>query len=159
MAKVLQAEAYSATSIQREPFEIAKSVLELKGRDLSGPERRQLPFMILDPRFDEFQNEFAEQVFANYANSDRFWARLFRAWISDFNLTGRVSELVVERLRNNLSKLPASMRDIASRYPLISTNPDFTEAAQALLSGEMSRDDRVDLGLSSDGEVTTRLAD
>jgi hypothetical protein len=159
MAKVLQAEAYAPASIQRKPSLIAKSVLELKGRGLSGSERRQLPFMILDPRFDEFQNEFADEVFSNYAKSDRFWARLFRAWISDFNLARPVSELVVKHLNKNLGKLPAPMRNLASRYPLVSIHPDFTEAARSLLNGEMSRDDKVDLGLSSDGEVTTRLAD
>jgi hypothetical protein len=159
MAKVLQAEAYAATSIQREPSLIAQSVLELKGRDLSGPERRQLPFMILDPRFDEFQNEFAEELFTNYVKSDRFWARLFRAWVSDFNTNRSVSKLVVERLNENLVKLPAPMRNLASRYPLVSINPDFTEAAQSLLNGEMPIDDKADLGLSSDGEVTTHLAD
>ena len=159
MAKVLQAEAYAPSSIQRNPSLIAKSVLELQGRGLSGPERRQLPFMILDPRFDEFQSEFAEEVFSNYAKSERFWARLFRAWVSDFNLARPVSRLVVERLNNNLGKLPTSMRDLASRYPLISTNPDFSGAAKSLLNGEMSSDDKADLGVSSGGEVTTRLAD
>lgn len=159
MAKVLQAESYAATSIQREPSVIAKSVLETNGRDLSSPERRQLPFMILDPRFEEYQNEFAEEVFANYAKSDRFWARLFRAWLADFNLGRPVSKLVVERINKNLSKLPQSMRELASRYPVISTNPDFSDAARSLLNGQMSREDRADLGLTGDGEVTTRLAD
>ena len=159
MARILHAKEYSAKPLQREPSAIAKSVLELNGRDLSGQELRQLPYMILDPRFDEFQSDFANKVLANHAKSDRFWAKLFRAWISNFDIARPVSKLAVQHLNKNLRKLPNAMSQLASRYPLLSINPDFDDAADALLKGTMPKEDKADLGLSIDGEVTTRVAD
>ncbi len=156
MAVKLQNQSYGQELLHREPSEITESVLDRGGRDLTAQERRQLPFLILDPKYGE---AFGIEVLANYSKLDRFWARLFKAWLMDFDRKKPIVPKVLAGLKGRLPRLPERSRELISRYPfLLSTSPDFSQAAVSLLKGEMSPDDRTDLGLSFAGATTTEVA-
>jgi len=121
-------------------------------------ERKQLPNLILQSSYAVFQDAFAREVLSNYSKSDRFWARLFRSWLLEYNPKGPVGELVINELKRNEDRLPDLLKNLASRYPILSLSPNFSETARALLDGVMPPEDRDALGLSEVGIVSTGLA-
>ena len=158
LAKTLHAGVYDADRITKTPQEIAAAVLERGGSGLAVHERKQLPNLILQSAYDEFQDAFAREVLRSYSKNDRFWGRLFRSWLLEYNPQGPVGELVTGELKRNLGRLPEPLRNLAERYPVLSLTPDFRDAARALLDQEMPIEDRSALGLNEGGIVSTRLA-
>jgi len=158
-AQELQAKSFEALPLRRETADIARSVLEFNGKDLSFAERRQLPFLIFDSSLNEHQINFADKVIRNFSDSARFWGLLFKAWLTDFRLENPISNIVITSLRDNFDKLPPFMMDLANRYPIISVTPNFNDTAKALLNKQIPQDDLVFLGFTFDGKITTRLAD
>lgn len=158
LAKTLHAGVYDAERITKTPQEIAAAVLERGGAGLAVHERKQLPNLILQSAYDGYQDAFAREVLASYSKTDRFWVRLFRSWLLEYNPQGPVGELVTGELKRNLGRLPEPLRNLAERYPVLSPAPDFRDAARALLDQEMPAEDRSALGLNEGGVVSTRLA-
>jgi hypothetical protein len=155
LAKTLNADIISVTSTTKSPEEIVEAILDSRGFGLTINERRLLPNLILQSAYDQFQNAFAIEVIKNYATNDRFWRRLFRSWLLEYNLSAPAAELVTRELSRKVDKLPSNLKSIANRYPVLSMSPDFRETALALLNGEMSKDDRSSLGLSEVGNALT----
>ena len=106
LAKTLHAGVYDNDRIIKTPQEIAAAVLEHGGSGLAVHERKQLPNLILQAAYDEFQDAFAREVLQSYSKNDRFWGRLFRSWLLEYNPRGPVGELVTGELKRNLQRLP-----------------------------------------------------
>ena len=159
LAKKLDVEMGGLAKPTRTPKEIVEATLNSQGVNLTMLERRSLPNLILTSAYDQYQNRFALEVLDNFSTSDRFWRRLFRSWLLEYNLSAPAAKLVIDRLERNISKLPIALQNIAKKYPLLSLTPNFSDAAQNLLGGKMSKEDRSALGLSNIGNALTGLAD
>jgi len=159
LAKKLNVEQGGVAKLTRTPKEVVDATLNSQGVNLTMHERRSLPNLILMSSFDQYQNKFALEVLNNFSTSDRFWRRLFRSWLLEYNLNAPAAAIVIDRLEQNMSKLPFSLQNIANKYPLLSLTPNFSDAAQNLLNGKMSKEDRLALGLSNIGNALTGPAD
>lgn len=157
-ARAMNAGLYAGERIEKSPQEIATAVLERGGSGLAVHERKQLPNLILQSKYDDYQDAFAREVLQNYSSSNRFWVRLFGSWLLEYNLSSPVGQLVIGELKRNLARLTEDFQNIAERYPVLELSPDFAETARSLLDQEMSGEDRSALGLSEAGVVSTRLA-
>ena len=158
MQKLLEAGEYVETRTTKSAAEIATAVLDRNGSGLSLAERQLLPNLILQAEFDEFQDAFAIKVLDSYSKSDRFWRRLFRAWLLAYAPESSVGGLVIDALSKNLEKLPSEFRNLARKYPILSKAPDFRPTALSLLNNELSVIDRISLGLGEAGIASSRLA-
>jgi hypothetical protein len=158
VAKYLHAQQIKNTTLPRSAYEIAKSVLNRSGTDLSITERRQLPYVMFDKTLNELASPFAAKVFEGFSASNLFWARLFRAWLNEYTLESELGLKVVTELEKNQYKLPEIERTLATYYPILDTHPNFDPTIQRLLSGSAPKEDLFALGIS-DGEVTTRFAE
>jgi len=154
----MHAVAFAQINITKSADEIAKDVLENGGVGLTINERKQLPNLILQSKFDSYQDAFANEVLANYSGGIRFWARLFRAWLLEYNPSSSLGKLVVSTLKEHAEKLPPNFIELQTKYPVLELNPDFSETAWALLDNRMQAEDRIALGLNDGGVVFTRLA-
>lgn len=152
----LNAKFIEADQLTKTPEEVAKSILEREGADLTLRERRQLPNLLLQPGFEPFQDAFARAVFNSHAEKNRFWQRLFRAWLALYNPKSKAHSLVLQKLRDNQGKLPDVFLNLIRSYPILQENPDFSGLTKRLLSEAVPAEDRIALGISSEGVVSTR---
>lgn len=158
MQKLLEAGDYDEKRSSKTVQEIATAVLQRNGVGLTLAERQLLPNLILQAEFDEYQPTFAIKVIESYSKSDRFWRRLFRAWLLAYDPESRVGGLVIDSLLQNFKKLPVEFQNLADDYPILSKAPDFGSTALSLINNQISVNDRIALGLGESGIVSTRLA-
>ena len=142
----------------KSPVEIVNAVLDRGGKGLTLSERRQLPILMLQAKFQDFQPAFALEVIKNHSKSSRFWRMLFRGWLVTYNPEGPLGELVSEALSKNIQKLPSHLQAMVEKFPILDKKPDFGNVTQALIGNQISADELRALGLNEQGEVTTRFA-
>jgi hypothetical protein len=158
MAEELNAKAYTPSSGNRPLDEIVSDVLERGGVGLTVFERRQLPNLILQSQPAEKAIAFAKAVLKNYATSNRFWGRLFRSWILEYDPGSEVGQLVISELSRNLSKLPHEAQNMVSKYPVLNLSPNFSETVRRLLGNQIPPEELLALGLKDSGVAFTQLA-
>ena len=115
-------------------MEIATSVLEREGRDLSIVERVQPPNYILDPEFQDYQPKFANLVLKDYSKGKRFWRRLLNSWILNYQLDTRTGKLVRDTLKKNSGEFDEKCHNLIVNFPAVLGNKsDLKNLAETIL--------------------------
>ena len=157
-SKEMGAEENKVKPTQKSAMEIATSVLEREGRDLSIVERVQLPNYILDPEFQDYQPKFANLVLKDYSKGKRFWRRLLNSWIHNFQLDTRTGKLVRDTLRKNSGEFDEKCHNLIVSFPAILGNKsDLKNLAETILNSRSSVKALPELGLK-DGNRSTDFA-
>lgn len=154
----LGAEDGIAKSIDRPPEAIAGLVLENKGIGLRSAEKRELANLVLAQDYQRFNPDFAKAVLAEHANGARFWNRLIASWIREFPTDLAVAPLISRSLKKNLNRSTIGLAEIVRKHGLLDLPPKLNGIARDLLLKKLAPAELRHIGISSDGNSSTKLA-
>ena len=157
----LNAQSYAFSKTSKNPKEIANAIIENEGRGLSLQEIRQLPNYILHPDFKNYNPSFCKKVLKHGKNKPRFWARLFRVWVQEYQPNTQVGGMIIKALRKNRKVLKSRQRHLLNHFPSILPNnahpTDFLEISMSILRGTIDTGAFAELGFRS-GKLYTKYA-
>ena len=130
---------------------IARLVISERGQGLTPRERRNLPWFVLDARFEEFNPEFGQVVLRNFSGGSAFWSTLFRAWLFHYDPSSKIGQSVRKSLSANKSSLGDRLLEIDSTFNVLSSKPNLHEIAGLILDKGVSSDALQQINFSTDG--------
>lgn len=157
-AKELAAKESQTADIEINAPAIANAVLENSKVRLLPKDRRALPYLSLDSRFDQFNPSFCSKILADHSKSRGFWSSLFRAWMFHYDPDSQTGQLVRRALTENHSKLTDKCKDIGVKFQVLEKKPNRKNVAKQVLDKVISKDDLRDINFSVDGVSGGKLS-
>ena len=154
----LGAEDGIAKRIDRSPEAIAEIILDKKGIGLRSAERRELANLVLARDYQRFNPGFAKTVLAEHAKGARFWNRLIASWIREFPTDLSVAPLISSFIKKNLNRSTSDLAEIVRKHNLLALPPKLKGIASDILLKRLTPAELRHIGMSSDGNSSTKLA-
>ena len=149
----MNAQNYTFNKTSKTPKEIANAIIENNGRGLSLQEMRQLPNYVLHPDFKNYNPSFCKKVLKHGKGKPRFWARLFRVWIQEYQPDSQVGQLIIKALRKNRRILNKRQGYLLNNFPSIlpknSHSKNYLEISNSILLGTIDTEALAELGFRS----------